>query len=83
MCVAVVCVCRVCMQSIAVLEEYIYPTLLDTETVVILILCLLLLLGSITLLFIAIRQRYLYVCYIFSRPQRLSELPHPEAALLF
>ena len=54
-----VCVC-VC-QSIAVLEEYLYPSLLDTETIVILAMCLILIVGSIILLAVAIRQRYVWV----------------------
>ena len=49
------------IQSFATLTAYGIPLLLDRETIVILVFCLLLILGAIILLAMALRQRYVYV----------------------
>ena len=49
------------IQSFATLSVYGIPPLLDRETIVILVFCLLLILGAIILLAMSIRQRYVYV----------------------
>ena len=47
--------------NFATLSVYGIPSLLDRETIVILVFCLLLILGAIILLAMSIRQRYVYV----------------------
>ncbi len=48
------------LQSVANLIVYTYPVLVDTETVVILILCFILIVGAVVLLIVAFRQRYMW-----------------------
>ena len=49
------------MQAFANIEDYQYPDALDTQTIVIFTLCVILMAGAFTSLVLAIRQRWVYV----------------------
>ena len=46
------------LQPFAELERYVYPTALDTQTIIILVLCGLLVMGAFVAILLALRQRY-------------------------
>ena len=48
-------------QAFANIDDYAYPAALDTQTIVIFILCVILSAGAITTLILSIRQRWVYV----------------------
>ena len=46
------------LQPFAELERYVYPSALDTQTIIILVLCGLLVMGAFIAILLALRQRY-------------------------
>ena len=46
------------LQPFAELERYVYPNALDTQTIIILVLCGLLVMGAVIAILLALRQRY-------------------------
>jgi hypothetical protein len=59
--------------AFANIDDYAYPDALDTQTIVILVLCVILSAGAITTLILSIRQRWVYVVQYKKGRERLSE----------
>ena len=69
------------MQAFANIEDYQYPNALDTHTIVIFVLCVILVAGAFTSLVLAVRQRWVYVVSSLLVSSCCSTSPSPYSAL--